>query len=77
MLLICENFYRGNGVIECGGKTMKSLLSLILVISLVTFAQNTSSGKGKNMEQKLETVTLGAGCFWCVEAIYQRLEGVE
>lgn len=29
------------------------------------------------MEQKLETVTLGAGCFWCVEAIYQRLEGVE
>jgi peptide-methionine (S)-S-oxide reductase len=25
----------------------------------------------------LETVTLGAGCFWCVEAVYQRLEGVE
>lgn len=24
----------------------------------------------------LETVTLGAGCFWCVEAIFQRLEGV-
>lgn len=23
-----------------------------------------------------ETATLGAGCFWCVEAIYQRLEGV-
>lgn len=26
---------------------------------------------------KLETVTLGAGCFWCVEAIFQQLEGVE
>ena len=25
---------------------------------------------------KYETVTLGAGCFWCVEAIYDRLEGV-
>jgi peptide-methionine (S)-S-oxide reductase len=25
----------------------------------------------------LETVTLGAGCFWCVEAVYQQLEGVE
>ncbi len=23
-----------------------------------------------------ETITLGSGCFWCTEAIYQRLEGV-
>jgi peptide-methionine (S)-S-oxide reductase len=23
-----------------------------------------------------DTVTLGAGCFWCVEAVYQQLEGV-
>ncbi|MBN2349059.1 MAG: peptide-methionine (S)-S-oxide reductase MsrA [Bacteroidales bacterium] len=25
---------------------------------------------------KLEIVTLGAGCFWCVEAIFQQLNGV-
>ncbi|TAH39782.1 MAG: peptide-methionine (S)-S-oxide reductase [Planctomycetota bacterium] len=24
----------------------------------------------------LQLATLGAGCFWCVEAVYQRLEGV-
>ena len=24
----------------------------------------------------IETITLGSGCFWCTEAIYQRLEGV-
>ena len=23
-----------------------------------------------------ETITLGAGCFWCVEAVYQQLEGI-
>ena len=27
-------------------------------------------------ETKLEQATFGAGCFWCVEAIYENLEGV-
>lgn len=28
------------------------------------------------MSKRLETATLGAGCFWCVEAIFQQLKGV-
>jgi peptide-methionine (S)-S-oxide reductase len=28
-------------------------------------------------DMKLDTATLGAGCFWCVEAIFNELEGVE
>ena len=30
----------------------------------------------KTDDRPVETTTLGAGCFWCVEAVYQELEGV-
>jgi peptide-methionine (S)-S-oxide reductase len=29
------------------------------------------------MAERVETVTLAAGCFWCVEAVFGRLRGVE
>ncbi len=29
------------------------------------------------MNEQLDTITLGAGCFWCVEAIFDQLEGVD
>ncbi len=29
-----------------------------------------------NSNDGMETVTVGGGCFWCVEAVYERIEGV-
>ena len=56
---------------------------LILLLSSFLFAVIAladvikSPGGKKDMSNKSEIATLGGGCFWCVEAIFQRLKGVE
>jgi len=37
---------------------------------------NNQTDNQNNMSSNLDTITLGAGCFWCVEAVFQRLDGV-
>ena len=37
---------------------------------------NINIGEEINLKPNIEKITLGAGCFWCIEAIYNNLEGV-
>ena len=55
-----------------GEQTMKTRL----VADQVETKKRTTEKEDSSMAQ-LETITLGAGCFWCIEAVLDRIEGVE
>jgi len=47
---------------------MKVLIILLTILSYNSHMNDTDT--------EFQTAVLGAGCFWCVEAIYQRVNGV-
>jgi methionine-S-sulfoxide reductase len=51
-------------------KTLFKLFLILLVLS--SFNQI----KAMNEPKKVDTITLGGGCFWCTEAVFQRVKGV-
>ncbi|MBT3479628.1 MAG: peptide-methionine (S)-S-oxide reductase MsrA [Candidatus Marinimicrobia bacterium] len=56
----------------------KIFINLPLFILLSVTAIGCQQKGLKNMSKdNLEVATLGGGCFWCVEAVYERVEGIK
>jgi peptide-methionine (S)-S-oxide reductase len=62
--------------------TRNGLLRLLAVASLfagvlLTASPMNAAPESTNAPQKLEVATFGGGCFWCAEAVFQRIPGVK
>lgn len=55
---------------------MMILIHILLLFGGEEFIMQNESFSEMN-KQGNETVILGAGCFWCIEAIFEQLEGVD
>ncbi len=54
----------------------KIVFLICSLFTIVLFSQNNNSTK-KMTQSNFETITLGGGCYWCVEAVYENLKGVK
>lgn len=56
---------------------MKKIIIIFLIFATANIDAQSILTKKSKMSDKLEIATLANGCFWCTEAIFQRLNGVE
>ena len=52
------------------------LLGLLVAMNTTPAQTPQTTNTKTNAPAKTEVITLGAGCFWCTEAVYQQIPGV-
>ncbi len=75
---MCTNTYRKFESIGFSRWSLAEMLILALGALLTTaICMNAAPEKSTEPEKNLQTATFGGGCFWCGEAVFQRIPGVK
>ena len=63
----------------CMKTALLPVVAVVLVAAISLAAANAEEPKMpvSTNDEHLEQVTLGSGCFWCTEAVFQQLKGIK